>query len=175
MSGTIVATLMPPFKKWREKGAVIHLECQNYTVLFEVNNQTLVFNGTIVVTNINGGQVYEAITLKNTITHKIRGSINITFDNGKTRTWQIFKRRTYSAENGKIENLEAQLAADSTGNIAEVGTTKSGENFTTTVTTAFRYMNCGQSSEVGSFVLVNGKLVFIVGLNLVTAEAQKKC
>tara|TARA_B100000497_G_C7464356_1_gene286651 strand:- start:314 stop:598 length:285 start_codon:yes stop_codon:yes gene_type:complete len=94
------------------------LDYQNYTVLFEVNNQTLVFNGSILVTNVNGGLIYETITKQTTIEHKIRGNLNITFDNGKTRSWQVFKRRTYSAANGQIENLEAQIAADSSGNIS---------------------------------------------------------
>lgn len=174
LSGSIIATLLPPAKKWREKGAVIKLEYQNYAVLFEVNNQTLVFNGTIVVTNINGGLVYETILLRSTIEHKIRGNINITFDNGNTRAWQVFKRRTYSAANGKIENLEAHLAADSSGNIAEVGITKAGENFTTTIPTTFVYKNCGSGTAVGPFILVDGKLVFTVNSNSLTAEAGQK-
>ncbi|MGB0404491.1 MAG: hypothetical protein ACPGEG_10370, partial [Salibacteraceae bacterium] len=73
LSGTIIATLSPTSGKWRDVGSVIHLEYQNYTVLFEVNNQTLVFNGTIEVTNLNGGLIYETITKTSTIEHKIRG------------------------------------------------------------------------------------------------------
>ena len=171
LSGRIVATLMPSTAKWQDVGAVIKLDYQNYTVLFEVNNQTLVFNGSILVTNVNGGLIYETITKQTTIEHKIRGNLNITFDNGKTRSWQVFKRRTYSAANGQIENLEAQIAADSSGNIAEVGITKAGENFITTIPSAFIYKNCSKGQAIDTFVLVDGKLVFTVNSNSLTAEA----
>lgn len=174
LSGTIVATLSPSSGKWSDAGAIIHLDYQNYTVLFEVNNQTLVFNGTIVVTNLNGGLMYETLTKKSTIEHKIRGNLNITFDNGSTRTWQIFKKRSYSASNGKVENLQARLAADSTGNIAEVGVTKAGENFVTTMPYTFVYQNCSAGSSVGPFILVEGKLVFTVNSNSLTIEAGQQ-
>ncbi|MGB0390871.1 MAG: hypothetical protein ACPGD5_04835, partial [Salibacteraceae bacterium] len=115
--------------------------------------------------------IYETITKTSTIEHKIRGSINITFDNGSTRAWQVFKKRTYSAANGDIENLQARLAADSSGNIAEVGITKAGENFITTIPTTFLYKNCSAGSNVGPFILVDGKLKFTVNSNSLTAEA----
>jgi len=55
-----------------------------------------------------------------------------------------------------------------------MGITKAGENFTTTVPTTFRYKNCGQGSAVGPFILVEGKLVFTVNSNSITAEAGQK-
>ncbi len=174
LSGNIIATLQPPATKWKEKGAVITLEYQNYKVLFEVNNQTLIFNGTITVTNVYGGLIYETILMQSVIEHKIRGNIAIDFDNGKTRNWRIFKRRTYTAANGEISNLELKLSADSTRNIAEVGISKSGQEFITTIPLSLRYENCGAGKNFGPFVLVEGTAKIEVGSNALMVEAGQK-
>lgn len=169
LSGNIVATLKPDSAKWRDAGTSVTLEYQNYKVLFEANNEVLIFNGTITVTNVNGGLIYSTILLKQVVEHKIRGTLEVTFDNGAKRNWRIFKKRVYQAQDGKVDNLAATIAADS-GSIAEIGVNRAGENFTTTIPTDFLYENCnGKGSWIGPYILTQGKMVYTAGNNSVTA------
>lgn len=170
LSGNILASVSPDSAKWRDTGTVVTLNYQNYQVLFEVNGQILTFNGTITITNLNGGLIYETVLLKKVVEHKIRGSLEVTFDDGNKRTWRIFKKRIYQAAGGVVSNLQAEIAADS-GNIAEVGINKAGNEFSTTIPENFLYQNCsGSGSWVGPYVLTKGKLVYSAGPNSLTAE-----
>jgi hypothetical protein len=171
LSGSITATIMPSGNKWRDKGTVVKLEYTNYTVKFDVNNQTLVFNGTLYVTNVNGGLVYETIISGKTIVHKVRGAIEITFDNGKTRTWNVTKRRIYRSATATTKDLQTVLEADSSNSIAEWGTNKNGETFVTTIPIGLLMENCNSSGHwTGPYVMTQGELVYTVGQNSLKAE-----
>ena len=170
LSGTITAHIIPTGAMWRDTGTVVRLDYDNYTVKFEVNNQTLVFNGSLFVTNTSGGLIYEAITANKTIVHSIRGSLRITYDNGATREWKVFKRRTYRSPNGTVGDIQAELAADS-GNVAEIGISKHGNSFVTTIPEDYIYENCDPNGGwVGPYVLTRGKLVYTEAGNSLTAE-----
>jgi len=171
LSGSISATRIPSNGKWRDVGSVIRLDYSNYTVKFDANGQTLIFNGSLYVTNVNGGLVYETILLGSTIIHKVRGNLMVTFDNGKTRQWSIYKKRTYAAPGKSIANLTLELSADSTGNIAEIGTNKAGQQFITTIPNPFVMQNCNTSGAwTGPFIMTRGKLTYTVAPNSLTAE-----
>lgn len=171
LSGSISATIIPNNAKWKDKGTVIRLDYTNYTVKFDANNQTLIFNGSLYVTNVNGGLVYETILFGSTIIHKVRGNLMVTFDNGKTRQWSIYKQRKYAAPGKSVANLTLELSADSTGNIAEIGLNKAGQQFITTIPSPFIMENCNTSgSWTGPFIMTQGKLTYTVSPNSLTAE-----
>ncbi|MCB0480615.1 MAG: hypothetical protein KDC83_04240 [Flavobacteriales bacterium] len=171
LSGTVTATIIPDSAKWKDAGTILRLDYSDYTVLFEVNNQTLVFNGSVFITNTNGGLIVHALTLKKTIVHTIRGELNIKFDNASTRKWKIYKKRTYSSSSGTAADLTGMISADS-GSIAEVGLNKLGQEFITTIPKTFVYKNCNTSgSWVGPYVLTEGELIYTTGKISLKAEA----
>ena len=171
LSGSVTASISPSGAKWRDKGAVLRLDYSNYTVKFEANGQTLVFNGSLYVTNVNGGLIFETIIGGKTIIHRVRGAINVTFDNGKTRLWNVYKKRTYHSPTSKVGELTLELSADSAGNIAEIGTNRNGDQFTTTIPIPYLMRNCNTSGHwTGPYVLIQGKLIYTVAPNSLTAE-----
>jgi len=171
LSGSISATLIASNKKWQDTGAVVRLDYSNYTVKFDANGQTLIFNGSLFVTNVNGGLIYETVLFGKTIVHGVRGNIKVTFDNGKTRDWHVYKKRTYSTPTKKTADITLELSADSAGNIAEIGTNKAGDQFITTIPVPYVMENCNTSGTfTGPFVMTRGKLTYTVGPNSLTAE-----
>lgn len=171
LSGTITGTLIPDSAKWKDKGAVMKLDYKDYRILFEVNNQTITMNGSIYITNVNGGFIVETILTSKIIERKVRGSLSITFDNGATRKWNVFKKRVYQSSTGKAADLTVTFSGDS-GTIAELGINKAGNEFVTNITTPFVYQNCNTSGTwAGPYVLTKGSMTYATEGNSLTAEA----
>lgn len=175
LSGSITATLASKNNQWKDTNAVMKITYNNYTVKFDVNQETLVFNGDLFVTNLNGGQVFEIITAQKRIVHKLRGAIKITFDNGATRTWHVFKKRTYSSASNQPKDVQLEIAADSTGKVAEWGLNKNGDQFVTTIPVPLKMENCTKNNDIlGPFVMTNGQAVYTVAPNSLKIEAGHK-
>lgn len=79
-------------KMWNDKDAVITVTFIGYKVTRNSNNKSITFNGTYTVTNTKGGLVKQLIP-NGTVTHKIEGSMSISFDDGTQRTWTITRQR----------------------------------------------------------------------------------
>lgn len=170
LSGSITASLIAG-TKWEDAGAQLQLTFTNYEVLFTTNNQVLTFNGTLTITNKDGGKWWHVLDPNNqTIIHTIAGVIQITFDQNDTRTWTITKKRTYTSTDGKFSGLTWALEAD--GSVAEVGTAKDGTPFITTIPVPITWENCSSTGSIeGPFVATSGELVYTAGPNKFTAEA----
>lgn len=171
LSGSITASLISG-TKWEDAGAKMELTFTNYMIHFSANNQTLTFNGSLIVTNKNGGKLWHVLSQggNKTITHTIAGVIQITFDKNDTRSWTISKKRTYESTDGQFSGLTWTLEAD--GSVAEVGTDKNGVPFTTTIPLPILWVNCSATGSIeGPFKAVSGQLVYTAGPNQMTADA----
>lgn len=170
LSGSISVGMTQQGVLWRDPGAEMEITFSNYEVKFLANNEVLIFNGSLYVTNATGGLLRDLLS-QSPIEHKIRGNLDITFDNGATRTWSIHRKRTFSSDDGTWSGVKLLLAADSTGNVSEVGINRHGNAFVTTIPNPFLYENCTTSNSLtGPYVLVFGKMVSTVGNNYVSAE-----
>lgn len=172
LSGSVTASLIAG-TQWSDVGAQIQLTYTNYTILFMANGEVLTFNGSLVVTNKDGGKLWEVLNIggNKVITHLVSGTIMITFNKNKndTRAWTISKKRIFQSTDGKFSGLTWTLAAN--GSVAEVGTAKDGSPFTTTIPTPLVWENCSSTGSIeGPFILTMGELVYTAGLNSMTAE-----
>lgn len=105
--------------RWSDRNAVLDIRFVNYTVTRPVNgvNRTIALNGYHLIHNVNGGRVVLA-TATNRIVHNIRGVLQVDFDNGGARRWNVYRRVTYSVVNNA---LTVTVAGDTTiGNLTNV-------------------------------------------------------
>lgn len=132
-TGTVILT-MPANKRWKDAGTAITITYQNLKVTRVVDNKSITLNGTQALTNVSGGLLINLPT-RNSITHTLSSNnMNITFDDGTQRTWQVARQRTYTYNNGVVVSITGTHTEGAKTGIAEWGTTRGGQAFTTSIT-----------------------------------------
>lgn len=146
-SGTIALQLAGGIK-WKNAGATVTMTFTNYKVTKISNSKSLTFNGTHTVTNVSGG-LFPSILFGNTLVHKVRANMTLTFDDGTIRAWQAARLKTLSGSGTSIATLTltATVAGDTTlsgvANTETWGTTRAGDAFTSTLTDLSVNNHCG--------------------------------
>ena len=113
---------------WHISGAVLTITFSNYKVTNVGTGKSITFNGTHVITNVNGGAIANITT--NTVVHKIRGNISITFDDGTVRSWSIARKRSYYLTSSQLtESLTGDTTVNTYSNVTMWGTNRAGETF----------------------------------------------
>ncbi|MBX9852561.1 MAG: hypothetical protein K2X86_12510 [Cytophagaceae bacterium] len=140
-------------------GAIFIVTFTNYKVEVQANGSIITLNGTIKVTNLDGGYIWQAVTNAQTIRHKIRGALDITFANGQVRQHKYYQVRTWSNASSGWAGLTLTIAADTTinsVNVSEIGRTLEGDYYyETQVTNNFVWGNCG-TTWAGPYLLKSG-------------------
>lgn len=95
---------------WSDEDAVLKFTFNNYTVTHVATSLTFTYNGTKTFTNVNGGLIRLLGPGQPTVTHKVRGNLSVTFDDGTERTWWVARYNTYDYNGG---NHRATIAGDS--------------------------------------------------------------
>lgn len=132
-TGVIVIS-MAQGVRWKNAGAALNVSFQNFKVTRTVDNKSITINGTQTHTNVSGGLLINLASL-GTITHTITSSnMSITFDNGSQRNWQVAKQRVFTYHNGVVITSTGTHSEGNTTGIAEWGTNRFGNAFTTAVT-----------------------------------------
>ena len=121
--------------QWKDAGAKITIAFTNYKVTRISDGKSITFNGSKSITNVNGGLVSQ-ITGSATVVHKAHGSLNITFDDGTVRSWNIARKRTYSLNGSSV--LQIKVEGDTTITYANTviwGTNRKGSAFNVVIST----------------------------------------
>jgi hypothetical protein len=144
---------------FNEVGAEFKITYTNYLVEVLATNDIIKVNGNIIVTNINGGAIWHAVTKSETIKHKIRGKYSITYANGEERDRSTFQMRTWSSSNswaGLTFSVDGDTTIAAT-QISEIGKTLDGNyDFQTEIIDAYTWKNC-ETTFAGPYVLQIGK------------------
>jgi hypothetical protein len=132
-AGVVVVTI-PAGVHWKNAGAAITINYQNLVITRLFDSKSITVNGSHVLTNVSGGLIYQLGTL-GTITHRITSAgMTIKFGNGSQRTWQVARQRVFSYNNGIVITTTGTHTEGSTTNIAEWGTNRFGNAFTSSIT-----------------------------------------
>lgn len=126
-SGTVIITL-PLGQHWKDAGATATITVDALKITRLRDGKSIVLNGTKTITNVSGGLLKDLATLQ-TITHTIKGSLSIGFDNGTTRSWNVSKERVFTYDNGIVITTTGTYSDGTDNNIAEWGTNRFGESF----------------------------------------------
>ncbi|WMJ74148.1 hypothetical protein RCC89_13375 [Cytophagaceae bacterium ABcell3] len=157
-SGTVLFNLVHG-ARYNEVGARFTIEFKKYKVEVLATGDIVEVNGVLHVTNYTGGYIWEAVTSSKTIEHKIRGTLQVLYLNGKERTRNLFQSRTWASSNG-WSGLNFMLAGDtiiSGKKIVETGRTYEGNHqYQTEALTPLQWFNCG-SGFAGPYRLQKGE------------------
>lgn len=130
----VVVHSMPLGQHWNDAGAVITTTITNLQITRLIDNKSITINGAREIKNVTGGRLWQLSSL-GTIVHEITSAgMNVTFDNGSTRSWQVGKRRTFTYNNGIVISTVGIHTDGTTTGIAEWGTNRFGNPFVTVIT-----------------------------------------
>jgi hypothetical protein len=133
-TGSIVIS-MAQGVKWKNAGASVSVSFQNVKITRTRDNKSITLNGTQTFTNVSGGLLANLWQV-NTITHRISSSnLSISFNDGSQRSWQVDKQRVFTYDNGYVITTTGLHTEGATTGIAEWGTNRLGNSFTTAITT----------------------------------------
>ena len=126
---------------WINPGATVSITYLNLRITKVSSNKSLTLNGTKVFENVNGGVLAQlgngTVT---SVTHKISGSVQATFDDGTTRTWTIARQRVFTGTLGQLLVTESGFGSDGGyNNLVVWGTNRKGETFYTQLTSPVTY------------------------------------
>lgn len=151
----VVVISMAQGVRWKNAGAVVNVTYQNLRITRLSDNKSITINGTQTHTNVSGGLLINLPVL-GTITHTITSSnMSVTFDNGTQRTWQVARKRVFTYSGGVVITVTGTHTDGSTTGIAEWGTNRFGNAFTTIISEPLVFrQDC-------SFRLTAGKVTHI--------------
>ena len=126
-SGKVIITL-PLGQHWKDAGATANIVIDELKITRLRDNKSIVINGNKTYTNVSGGLLKDLATLQ-TITHTIKGTMSIDFDNGTTRAWNVSKQRVFTYDNGIVVTTTGTYSDGTYNDIAEWGVNRLGESF----------------------------------------------
>jgi len=116
--------------QWWQMGAAITYHYIDFHVLHINSNKQLILNGRKTVVNVTGGLIFMIPQYITSVTHKDSGYMNITFDNGDTKFWQVARQITYTRVNNKfVTTIDGFGTADGYNNLIHWGINRNGEQF----------------------------------------------
>jgi len=120
---------------WSDVNATVMLTLVNLKVTKVSTGNWVILNGTKTYKNTTGNLLYQlgngTVT---SITHEIMGSLDATFEDNTSRTWQIARRRTFTGSLGQLEfTHEGFGTAGGYSNLVVWGINRNGENFYTQI------------------------------------------
>ncbi|HET6254635.1 MAG TPA: hypothetical protein VFE32_11200 [Puia sp.] len=133
-TGSITIT-WPEGQLWSTSGAVVTVQFNKLAIKRLLDNKTITLNGTHTYTNVSGGSL---ITLPNnpgaSVTHTITSSnMQITFDNGTQRTWNVARQRVFTYNGGYVITTTGLHTDGTTSGISEWGADRFGTAFTVAI------------------------------------------
>jgi hypothetical protein len=131
-TGVVVLTI-PIAQHWVDAGAVLTMNIQNLHITRLSDNKSITINGTRTLTNVTGGRLRDLASL-GTIIHDVASAgMQITFDDGTQRSWQVAKRRTFTYNNGIVVSTVGTHTDGINTGIGEWGTNRYGNTFFTII------------------------------------------
>lgn len=119
---------------WSDAGSSFTITYNSFQVTSLNSGKSITFDGTRVITNVSGGLVDASPTFATPIVHHITGTMQMTFDNGTTRTWNIDRTRTIARTNSVTTiTITGNATQGGYSNVAIWGTNRLGNSFYVTI------------------------------------------
>ena len=139
-SGRLIRTGKIEIKKkvgtyWQQVGTGITYNYINYKVTRVATNKSVTLNGTKTFVNVSGGHRWQVGTMLTSYIERVTGSMQTSFDNGTSRTWNVARQLTYTGGPGHfILTIDGFGTANDYQNLVVWGTNRQGEDFFTQIT-----------------------------------------
>ncbi|MBI4930431.1 MAG: hypothetical protein HY841_06690 [Bacteroidetes bacterium] len=147
--------------RWKNAGCVLQVEYLSYKVTRASDDKSIKFDGTHLVTNVNGGTWFDLIFLgQPSLIHTVTpsGALTCTFEDGKSATCNLNRKFTYVWANSVLTCTgEGTGSYNSLSNLENYGTTRNGDAFTSQVTTPVIW-----NTTCGAWAPVQGEVSVVV-------------
>jgi hypothetical protein len=119
---------------WNEAGTAVIYKYINFSVTRVATGKTITLNGTKTFVNVNGGHRWQVGTLIDSYVERVSGSMQASFDNGTSRTWNVARQLTYTGTPGLlILTIDGFGTAAGYQNLVVWGVNRQGEDFYTRI------------------------------------------
>ena len=156
-TGTVIVT-KPLGIPWSAQNCSVNFKYESLSITKVSTGKKFIFNGNRLFTNVSGGRIVDlgSTTIPtSSVEHSITGAMQITFEDGTTRTWNISRTRTWGGTYPSALTLTVGSTGASSGgfsNLVEYGTNRNGEAFYTSINTPILYSQaCGWNPIWGGF------------------------
>ena len=127
-----VMVIMQQGRKWSDAGAILSISYINLKITRISDNKSITLNGDLSLTNESGGRLSNMGS--SNLVHLINSpGMNILFDDGIKRSWQVSVKRTYSYENGLVITSTGNHSGGNKTGISAWGLTRAGRPFITMI------------------------------------------
>jgi hypothetical protein len=130
---------------WGQAGATVTVIMDSLKITKVSSGKWIILNGKKTFENVSGGFIVN-LNGSNSVVHKITGSMQVTFDDNTTRTWNIARQRTFTGTfpGQLIETIDGFGSADGYSNLVVWGINRDGEQFYTQITQSVEHRQvCG--------------------------------
>ena len=142
-SRTGVITLQLPYNSvtnevtsWSTAGCVLTVTFINFKATRLADSKSITVNGTKYITNVTGGMVDDAANFTTPIVHHITGAMQVTFDDGTTRSWNIDRNRAIARTNSVTTvTITGNATQSGVSNVSIWGVNRRGNTFTVSIPT----------------------------------------
>ncbi|HOZ87531.1 MAG TPA: hypothetical protein PL029_07225 [Bacteroidia bacterium] len=140
-------------KRWKQPNCELKVEYLSYKITRASDGKSIELNGTQTITNETGGSWWELLITKtqSSLATSIKGTdLKVTFDDGKTASYNINRRFTYTVPGGIITCTGEGIGSlNGINNLENYGLTRNGDEFTSQVTTPIVWnLTCGPWAPV---------------------------
>lgn len=121
---------------WGMEGASVNIRYINFSVTRVASGKTIILNSNKTFTNVTGGFIYMlGQNGFSTLVHRVSGHLDVTFDNGTIRSWNVARQRTYTGTPGELVlTIDGFGTSGEYSNLVVWGTNRNGEDFYTRIT-----------------------------------------
>lgn len=121
---------------WGQAGTVVISKLIDFQVTRVATGKSMTLNGTRQMENVSGGVMWQLGNGLTSIVHRMSGSMQATFDDGTTRTWNIARQIVFTGNIGGtlVRTTDGFGSAEGYDNLSTWGTTRNGEQFYTQIT-----------------------------------------
>lgn len=139
---------------WHQAGTKVTINYTNVVVTKVSTGKSVTVNGTRTLENVTGGYLGELGSGATSISHRISGQLQVTFEDNSTRTWNIARQRTFTGTFGQlVVTNDGFGSADGYSNLVFWGTNRHGELFYSQATQSVVHkQSCGWDPTSGIII-----------------------
>jgi len=115
---------------WYEAGASVIYKYINFHVTHIASQKSITLNGKKTYTNVSGGLIFMIPQYITSVIQKDEGYMNVTFDDGSTRSWQVARQLTFTRPDSDfVVTIDGYGSADNYNNLVIWGINRNSEQF----------------------------------------------
>jgi hypothetical protein len=122
--------------QWKNAGAQITATYENLKITRKSDGKSITLNGSHSYINFSGGLLHELPTAGEIIHKLLSDGLTVKFDDGEVRTWNVARKKVFTYNDGVVVNVYGIHQDGDQTNIAEWGTNRFGDAFTTSISSA---------------------------------------